>query len=644
MTDSELKTALELDIQIYNQAYRDGNPIITDEEYDKLVKTLEEKFPDSQILKKGVVQQKVSRKQKLPIQMYSLNKLKSVEEIKQWLKSINCINEVCVLTPKFDGISLVAKEISGLAWTRGDGEVGQFSKEHFKKLNGINSAVAIPYGLNYSFGEVIISKENWDKHFKGKINPYSGEPYKVARNTVAGLFNRDEPGEELGFVDYIRYGCDSNLDKSAQLDLLNSANKVKCEYLILQAGCFPKIVNIESEKFEESLTQIYKSWSKDYQIDGLVIEINNSGIREELGREENLNPRYSRAIKLPKWSQETIVKVEKVSWQVSKQGKLKPVIEIEPTELAGVTISNVTGYNAKYIFDNNIARGSFINIVRSGDVIPKHIETISYVNSQVELLADTIVECPSCKHPTKWDETFTEIVCVNPECKEMKIMKLVHFFSTLEIEDFGEPSIRRFYEAGVKTIEGILRIDSHQITLIEGFAEKSAEKLLGQFKKLREVGVPFAKLLHALDFCDGKIGEKTIQLIFDNVTLEYWKNISKLTEVDGVANITAEVFVECINKWDKSKYELYLPVGCTYIKSPKQEVVGNKYEGMKLCFTGCRPTKEQEQMIQSQGGEIVSGVSSKTTHLIVKDSTSTSSKMQKAKEFNIKILTIKELF
>lgn len=631
MTDSELKTSLELDIQIYNQAYRDGNPIITDEEYDKMLKTLEEKFPDSQILKKGVVKQKVSRKQKLPIQMYSLNKLKSVEEIKQWLKSANCINEVLVLTPKFDGISLVVEEEQERAWTRGDGEFGQQSNNHFQEISyRENPKINTHY---HSFGEAIMSKKNFEKHKDKYANP---------RNMVAGLFNRDEPGEELGDVDYIRYGCDSETDKISQIRDLNLINRVQCECLVLHAGEF---LRVEYEIVENMLTRIYNNWGKNYQIDGLVIEINNAGIREELGREENLNPKYARAIKLPKWSQEAIVKVEKVSWQVSKQGKLKPVIEIEPTELSGVTISNVTGYNAKYIFDNNIARGSFINIVRSGDVIPKHIETVSYVNSQVELLADTIVECPSCKNPTKWDETFTEIVCVNPECKEMKIMKLVHFFSTLEIEDFGEPSIRRFYEAGYDTVEKILSIKANQLLDIEGFAMTSTWKLINQFEKLRVEGVPFAKLLHAYDYCDGKIGEKTIQLIFDNIPHldSFQPPVDELIKINGVSYITAEAFTKGMYLW--SKYDLPLNlVKISYFESPKQEVVGNKYEGMKICFTGCRPSKEQEQMIQSQGGEIVSGVSNKTTHLIVKDSSSTSSKMQRAKEFNIKILTIKELF
>lgn len=617
---------LELQIRTYDSNYRAGTPICTDEAYDKLIEELQQKYPDSSLIKKGVIEQtqKENRKQKLPIYMGSLNKLKSVEEIQQWLKSIDCENENIVITPKYDGISLVVDESNDKCWTRGDGEVGQKSDLHFSNLNDKHCGTDI-----ISFGEAIMSKKNFEKYKDKFANP---------RNMVAGLFNRDQAGEELKDVDYIRYGMSPDTDKIIQIGRLNYINEVDCKYLILNANEFFKI---GTEKLEESLTAIYSDWGSKYQIDGLVIDINDPVTRDRLGREENMNPKYARAIKLPKWSQEAIVKVKGVQWQVSKQGKLKPVIEVEPTELAGVTISNVTGYNAKYIFDNNIASGSIIRIVRSGDVIPKHIETISYIPNAGNDLMDDLVECPSCGEPTKWDETITELVCTNPECKEMKIMKLVHFFSTLEIEDFGEPSIRKLYNSGFESAESILNIDLEDILEIEGFGDISIKKLFDQFDKLKYEGVPFAKLLHALDVMDGKIGEKTIQLVLDNIWGNNSFTVENLVKIDGVAEITANVFLK---GWYESEKYSDLPIKVSYVTSPKQEVTGNKFQGMKICFTGCRPTKEQEQEIQSQGGEIVSGVSNKTTYLVVKDSSSTSSKMQKAKELGVTIITIKELF
>ena len=492
MTEQE---NLELQIRTYDANYRAGTPICTDEAYDKLVEELAQKFPDSILLKKGVIEQKQkeSRKQKLPLPMYSLNKVKSLDEIKQWLKSNNISDdELLVITPKYDGISLCVEESFDFCWTRGDGEVGQRSDNHYVRMNdkccGKNTL---------SFGEAIMSKEKFLKYKDKFANP---------RNMVAGLFNRDEPGDELEDVEYIRYGSNKNdLSKAEQLGELNKLNTTRVNFYICDLAWLT----------EEKLDNLYKSWSQDYQIDGLVIDINNSQLREELGREENMNPKYARAYKNPEWSGSAEVKVTGVTWQVSKQGKLKPVINIEPTEVSGVTIENVTGYNAAYVFDNNITEDSIIKIIRSGDVIPKHIETISFDGYECTLLQDEVSICPCCSQPTKWDETMIELICTNPDCQDKQIAKLVHFFSTLEIEDFGEPSIRTFYLHGFKTIEAILNMKQIDIVDIEGFGVKSSVKLLSQFGKLKSEGVCLAKLLHAYDYFDGMIGEKTIQKIFD---------------------------------------------------------------------------------------------------------------------------------
>ena len=628
MTEQE---NLELQIRTYDSNYRAGTPICTDEAYDKLVDELREKFPKSNLLKKGIIKQNIkeSRKERLPLQMASLNKCKSLKEIEQWLISNRVSkNEPLIITPKYDGISLVTEESNDLAWTSGDGEIGQRSHVHFSKMNDKHCGTDL-----FSFGEAIMPKNKFFKYKDKFANP---------RNMVAGLFNRDEAGDELRDVDYIRYGSNRNdLSKLNQLNMLNRINEISVRFYVS---------NLD-DLSEELLTELFKEWGIDYQIDGLVIDINSEILRNKLGREENLNPKYARAIKLPEWFQTAEVRVSGVTWQVSKQGKLKPVIQIEPTELAGVMIENVTGYNAKYIFDNSIAKDSIIRIVRSGDVIPKHLKTLNYNSNLVQDLSDDIATCPCCEHPTVWDVTFTELVCTNINCKERQIMKLVHFFSVLEIEDFGEPSIRKLYNSGFKSIESILNIILRDILSIEGFGQVSIKKLFDQFDKLKYEGVPFAKLLHALDYCDGKIGEKTIQLILDNLeSIEDLKQIfsksffEKLISINGVSGITANVFIKAVDQFFTNEVQSTFPVLISYFQTPKQEVVGDKFNGMKLCFTGCRPTKEQEQEIQSQGGEIVNGVSKNTTHLVVKDVSSSSSKTQKAKELGVKIIQINELW
>lgn len=630
---------LENTIRYYNQAYREGEPVISDKEYDKLIDELMTTFPDSILLKKGVIEKPETRKEKLPIPMFSLDKRKNIDEINKWIKSKNLSKDtLVVITPKYDGISLVVDEKTKDCWTRGDGEIGQNSNGHYNIINKSENKVENKTETFFSFGEAIISRVNWNKYFEGKTDEHSGKPYTNPRNTVGGFLNREIVSKMLLYVDYIRYGSNLNEGKEYQLCDLNNLNIVKVPY---------KCVNL-FEINEKLLNDLYYEWSKDYQIDGLVIDLNNSELRKSLGREINNNPSYAIAYKSPEWNSLAEVKVIGVTWQVSKQSKLKPIINVEPTEVAGVIISNVTGYNAKYIFDNYIAENSIINIIRSGDVIPKHIETLSHDTESVNKMILEINHCPCCQCTTYWDDNDIELICSNPLCEDKQIAKLVHFFSTLEIEEFGEPSIRRFCDYGYNTPMSILSLNKNDMQRIDGWGEKSAIKLRTQFDNLLNVGVPLAKIIDAYDVTEGKLGEKTIQLILNNLTVDQILGkesitVDELIKIKGVAEITANIFL----KGMKLAYVLStLPVKMSYCQTLKLKEMGTKFVNQKLCFTGCRPSKELESEINSEGGEVVSGVSSKTTILVVKDmgeKTLSSSKAIKAMELGVKIITIDNL-
>lgn len=640
---------LEQLIKSANEAYRSGEPVMDDKEYDILVEQLTDIDPENELVKKSVLEeQPISRKKKLPIPMYSLNKKKSIQEIQDWVKSKGIPNDaVLVITPKYDGISLCVDEYKTLAFTRGDGEYGQQSTHHYRKMNGSGN-----YTDSITFGEAIISKKNWEKYFKGQINPQTKKPYSNARNTVAGLLGRDIVVDDLKHVDYVRYGLGSNeggLNKVNQLQLLSPNEEmpnVVYETILVSDLSNPKSLKIV-------LDDLYKEWSEFYQIDGLVIDVNDPSLRKQLGREENMNPAYSIAYKNPDWSGSVEVTVDRIAWEISKNGKLKPVIEIEPVEFGGVTISNVTGYNAKYIIDNNICPEAVIEITRSGDVIPKHLKTILYSEGLFEELMDCMVVCPCCFEPVKWDESFTELVCTNPECEEMRVNKIVHFFSTVGVEEFGKPSIKSLYDYGFNSVEKILSMEEKDFENIPGWGKKSTKIVLNEFKKL-EGNIPFARLLHALDLFEGKIGEKTCQSILDNSVeditmflsldcpdnLPDWGVIEKLKLIDGVSDITAECFcLGMINFNSKTSFGFDWTTYASYFESPKKEVTSSKYEGFSVCMSGFRD-KEMEERIQQGGGKIASGVSKTTTHLILKDLSSTSSKTEKAKKEGVKILSI----
>jgi len=193
-----------------------------------------------------------------------------------------------------------------------------------------------------------------------------------------------------------------------------------------------------------------------------------------------------------------------------------------------------------------------------------------------------------------------------------------------------------------------LEMTIEDMSKISGWGERSATKLKDQFKKLSTEGVPAAKFLDALDVMQGKLGEKSIQLIFDNISHDEMLgieelNISKLLTVNGIAEISAMVFYKGLKESLKMPG---LPIRMSYYVTPKKEIVGDSFKDHKICFTGCRPSDELQSKIESEGGEIVGGVSKNTTHLIVKDlseKTLSSNKAVTAKKLGIEILTLETL-
>ena len=625
---------LEEKIVEANRLYREGNPIMSDKEYDSMKEGLEKYFPDSDILKKSIVEESVKgdRMEKLPFPMFSLEKVKTVDEIVRWTKDVWGLssNDRIVITPKYDGISLLVDETTNDCWTRGDGTEGQNSKDHYRYVNHGN-----PMNKNgcFTFGEAIIPIGMFLKNVK----PLG---YKSARNAVAGAFNADDfNAQVLGNTAYVRYGImDSDRDKSMQLaELYNDYDPYATQYWVTSAGVF------DDEKTALTyLNDLFES-IKNFKCDGLVIEVDNKKKRDDLGRLPNGNPRYAIAYKNLGWQERYTTKVQKIEWSISKDGKSKPVIVFDPVEFDGATVSRCTGYNAKYITDNHISPNAYIVVSRSGDVIPKHLETVGYSVELFREMCDGMMICPSCGNPLKWDETLTDIICMNPDCKEKKIKQITYFFATLETEEMQEATVRKFYEGGLDSVEKIVNASEKELSQIEGIGAKLSKKLRGQFDKYADNGVSFAKILTAYNVFGGVIGEKTCQMIFDSLSDEDIDTIFKegktpmksLLAVPGVAETTAKIFNNGIGLF------FYIigssPFPISYVKN--NTVLADNPES--VCFTGFR-NKEWEERLSKEGHKVVSGVSKNTTILVTKDKESSSSKVKKAKELSVLILTPEE--
>lgn len=653
--------SLAAEIEYLNDEYRQGTPQVTDKEYDALFDRLRELDPSHPLLRKGVIEKtpQGERKDKLPIPMYSLDKCKTVEEVLAWLvgKSLDLEKTWIVISPKYNGISMVHEIETKKAWTRGDGEIGLRCDKHFALAE---SETSLTEGI--VFGEMIINRENWNSKFQGRINHLTGRPYKLNHSTVAGMLNSDTPPDRLGMVDFVMYGiADRNMDRMEELRYLNG-NKLDASDVQFYA-ITADLLNKELCSF------LYSKWNDNYPIDGLVIDIDNKELREELGRESNMNPAYARALKLDEWAEALNTTITGYNFQISKQGKLKGTVTVEPVEIDGTEVTQASFYNAAYLHGFGLYPGAPVTIKKSGDIIPKiasvHGVTIplkqDFPNAsefeKATRLAQSRIEaktigrleiliCPSCGGPLYLEEDGVEKYCKNPDCKQMIISKFEHFFVTMGVEECGRPTIEALYDAGYKTIEDMLSIKHSDIASMEGFGESSAENLINQFKKLTENVVPFARILHALDLFDGKIGEKTVQTIIDHYgsyVVPIQESVASLCTIKGVSTATAETFLAHVGKRSPIVGSLYMidffNVWNSYLVPPKAVAQGDKCINLNVCFSGIRD-KELEEKIKEQMGTIASGVSKTLTHLIVADPNQSTSKTVKAREYGCGILTV----
>lgn len=626
-------------IKKHNEEYRNGNPTISDFEYDSLIEQLKAIDPNNEWFK-DIEPSPVSnsRKRKLPLPMKSLNKVKNINDVKKWLASLGLHDDTqLVLMPKFDGLSLLHNEKTGEAWSRGGAEnEGQDCTEHCIAANIISNT---KYG--YTYGEFIIDRENWAKFFEGKVSPYSSERYKSPRNTSAGFLNRDTPCKEIAHASFFRYGMDATSLK--EFGTFDKAIKQLCSDYS-QQPLFQLVTT--KDIAESSLLNLFKEWTKLYPIDGIVIYINNLQLWEAIGRNQTTgNPLYAIAYKHPDFTDAFETTVKDVAWRASKAGALKPVVEIEAVNTGDCIMENPTGYNAGWIADMDIAPGAKILVTRSGGVIPKILQTLEAApQAEIETMWDNLAECPHCGHPTSWNESHKELVCTNPGCDGIRFAKIVFFFKICGVEDMGEQMFDKLYQAGFNTIHRILSITANDILDIEGFAEGTANIILSNMERIK-AGIDLPTLMQASD-CFPGIGVIKARKLIDSLPGDEEDNLYNadfIYDDDFINNrITLSKLETGKSFWRGfNKFHQFIKENGLVIKQPNIISVNKngKCAGMAVCFSGVR-NAELEQRIIEAGGTIVSGVSKKTTHLIVKDVNATSSKITKAQELGIHIVNI----
>jgi NAD-dependent DNA ligase len=591
--------------------YIKGKSHLSDELYDFVKSELKNREPNNPLID-NIGVSKVY-KTKLPHHMGSMDKIKSGDKsIINWLKKFN--GNGYTISDKLDGISAlyVKNEEGEKLYTRGDGKTGKDISYLIKFIKGLNKNT-----INTSIrGELIISKKNFKKI-------KNADKVMNVRNIVSGVINSKKPN--LQFLKYIRFISyeviiPDNLTSKEQFKFLND-QKFLTAFNIYKE-------NIDNESLSKLLEE--RRENSDYDIDGIIVTDNNLHKRNVDG-----NPKYSFAFKNIFTLNKIEVMVLNIEWNITKDKYLQPVVTFEPIEINGVMVKRATGKNAKFIKDNNIGPGSKLLIVRRGDVIP-HIE---------EVLSDSENGKPQMpEYDYEWNKTEVEIVLKeNINNKELvkitDIKNIENFVKKMEFDGISSGIITQLYNSGINTIYKFINITKEELLNIEGIKEKKANNIIVSIERtMKELDC--IKLMMASNTFGRGFGLKKLELIMDNIkdkNFEKKPTLDELIKIKGVEKTTAEKFIENIDKYlDFIKIN---KIKCNF--KEKQKIIDNPELNINVVFTGFRDN-QLEKFIESNGGSIKTSISSNIDYLIIKDSDTTSSKIKKAKDLNVKIITKEE--
>ncbi|RKU69566.1 BRCA1 C Terminus (BRCT) domain protein [Parabacteroides sp. AF17-3] len=629
-----------------NKEYRNGTPIMSDLEYDTWIDKLKEIDPDNDWFKHIEPGMEVSenRKTKLPYPMKSLDKVKSLSELKKWFIKIGLKDtDEVVVTPKYDGISLLCNERTMMTYSRGGSDnEGLDCKKHMETMRSVYHDFHSP--IEYTFGEAIITHDCWRKYFQGKINPLNGQPYKSARNTVSGLFRRDIPSSDLlKHVRLYRYGAFGEGSKGfdSYIDLVQYMQRIygdsTCRSLL-------KVSDIN----EYNLKMLFDDWIRECAIDGLVLYVNDISKWDSIGRHPSTgNPQWAIAYKPEEFTSAEVTIVKYIDCKVSKNGYLRPTVAIEEVELEGATIENPTGYNARFCFDKGIGAGAEIRVIRSGAVIPKIVGVNKTVIKEITEIAFS--NCPSCFNPTVWNETKTDRMCPDPNCPGRLLAKLVYFCEKMEYEDIGEETLKAIFNAGIETPRLLLQVDLSDLQKIDGIGYDTASKIIEKNRSIFDEGVSLPKLMEISDCFEG-IGEKKATLLLSNIdndTLRLWTNrelsTTDLLVIVNILNNTKGIGKKMIDEFLSNERVFVNWVNENQIPIDwNAKDTGDLLAGKKICFTGVRD-RQLEALIMKAGGKVTNSISKNTSWLVADDPNSSSGKAVKARALGISIVTIDEI-
>ena len=647
------------EIEKHNNLYHNlDKPIISDAEYDDLIKEnnkLENKYPDL-ILKNSpnyLIGSKVKSKfVKInhKSQMYSLSNAFNKNDILEFIKKTNKFlnnpintNFKFLCEPKIDGLSLNLSYKNGKlisAATRGDGLVGEDVTENIKNINDI------PKKLDRNFpdfievrGEVFINKEDF---LKINYNLKNSEKFANPRNAAAGSLRQLDTSishnRPLKFIAHGIGKCSINY------------NTIEEYYQDL------KIWNIPISKLSKycySVDDIIEQYKKindkrekiKYDIDGLVIKINDNAIQKRLGY-VGKNPRWAIALKFS--AEKANTSIQAIDFQVGRTGAITPVARLKPINIGGVIVSNASLHNFDEINKKNINVTDIVEIERAGDVIPYVTKLIKKINiSNKKVIAPS--RCPICNSKTVREIDEAVIRCSNKYgCYSQKIGQLIHFISkkSLNIDGFGEKQIKQFFDLKlIKRYEDIFKLQDYKEKIIDldGWGKQSFNNLINSIEDSKKITLD--KFIYSLGIrYIGEINSEILADDFEDIKelIKSVNDIERLNNIDGLGPKAISSVIEYFSNNDNlsslDNLQKILQI------SKKDKILKNNYFSNKnLVFTGSLNTLSRDEakyIAKMNGAKILSTVSKNTDFIILGDKAG--SKAQKAKALGIKVMTEKE--
>ena len=588
--------------------YCNNKPLMTDEEYDILKEFIEEKFPDNEAIQEGHTMCSVAvekRKIKLPFEMWSMDKFKTEDKINLWLGEYK---GPFIISAKVDGVSAGYSTMGDkpLLFTRGNGKVGQ-DISHAIEYLGLPTQKGIEIR-----GELLMKKDVFENNWS--------ERFANVRNMIAGTANAKESfPERWNDIDFVCYEVVTpHLTPSKQFALIKKLNVIS-------------VINKKMKKINKTVLSKYLvDWRENYEydIDGIIVADDKKYPRT------SKNPKHAFAFKTVLDDQIVESKVVDVIWSPSKDGYLKPKVQIQPVKLGGAVIQYATLHNAEFVIKNKIGLGAVVQILRSGDVIPKVEKVVKPAKT---------IKMPASNYKYKWNSTKKDLVLVDAGDNDIVKLKIMDdFFNKMDVVGLGRGNIQRIMNAGYKTIPKILTMTVQDFLGVEGFKEKMATKIYNSIhERLDNVTLP--ALMGASNIFGRGLGTKRIIAIMEEYpdiltsSESEQEKIEKVTQLDGFKDKTARLFVPHIPKFVKFLKDIKQTNKLTQVvvkNVDKSHPLYNK----KIVITGFRD-KELQQKLDKIGVKLGTSVSKKTFAVLVKDLDDDTGKADKARKLGVQLMT-----